>query len=90
MDEQDLMITFSVLSFSVLGLGAIVLSLVTLLGRGNRSFAIITAAATIFLGAFMWFVLSDAGALPTALGVIALVLSVLPSRRRPELPEEEG
>ncbi|MFM1787262.1 MAG: hypothetical protein RL228_1212, partial [Actinomycetota bacterium] len=46
MDEQDLMITFSVLSFSVLGLGAIVLSLVTLLGRGNRSFAIITAAAT--------------------------------------------
>jgi hypothetical protein len=80
MDEQDLMITFSVLSFSVLGLGAIVLSLVTLLGRGNRSFAIITAAATIFLGAFMWFVLAPQGALPTALGVIALVLSVWPKR----------
>jgi|LauGreDrversion4_2_1035121.scaffolds.fasta_scaffold1453326_2 hypothetical protein len=89
MDEQDLMITFSVLSFSVLGLGAIVLSLVTLLGRGNRSFAIITAAATIFLGAFMWFVLSDAGALPTALGVIALVLSVLPSKKRAETTEED-
>jgi hypothetical protein len=54
MDEQELMITFSVLSFSVLGIGSIVLSLVTLLGRGNRSFAIITAAATIFLGGFMW------------------------------------
>ncbi len=89
MDEQELMITFSVLSFSVLGLGAIVLSLVTLLGRGNRSFAIITAAATIFLGAFMWIVLAPQGALPTALGVIALVLSVLPSKRRPELPEED-
>lgn len=89
MDEQELMITFSVLSFSVLGFGAIVLSLVTLLGRGNRSFAIITAAATIFLGAFMWIVLAPQGALPTALGVIALVLSVLPSRRRPELPEED-
>jgi predicted membrane protein len=87
MDEQQLMITFSVLSFSMLGVGAIVLSLVTLLGRGNRSFAIITAAATIFLGAFMWFVLAPEGILPTALGVIALVLSVLPSKRRPQADE---
>jgi hypothetical protein len=81
------MITFSVLSFSMLGIGAIVLSLVTLLGRGNRSFAVITAAATIFLGAFMWFVLAPEGILPTALGVIALVLSVLPSKRRPQADE---
>ena len=87
MDEQQLMITFSVLSFSMLGVGAIVLSLVTLLGRGNRSFAIITAAATIFLGAFMWFVLAPEGILPTMLGVIALVLSVLPSKRRPQADE---
>ena len=89
MDEQQLMITFSILSFSVLGLGAIVLSLITLMGRGNRSFAVITAASTIFLGAFMWMVLSDAGALPTALGVIALVLSVLPRKPRPAAPEED-
>ncbi len=80
MDEQQLMITFSVLSFSVLGLGAIVLSLVTLLGRGNRSFAVITAGATIFLGAFMWFVLAPEGLIPTVLGVVALVLSVWPRR----------
>ena len=87
MDEQQLMITFSVLSFSMLGVGAIVLSLVTLLGRGNRSFAVITAAATIFLGAFMWIVLAPEGILPTMLGVIALVLSVLPSKRRPQADE---
>lgn len=87
MDEQQLMITFSVLSFSVLGVGAIVLSLVTLLGRGNRSFAIITAAATIFLGAFMWFVLAPEGLIPTSLGVIALVLSVLPSKRQRQADE---
>ena len=89
MDEQQLMVTFSVLSFSVLGLGAIVLSLVTLLGRGNRSFAIITAAATIFLGAFMWFVLAPEGLIPTALGVIALVLSVLPNKKRVETADED-
>ena len=71
----------------MLGVGAIVLSLVTLLGRGNRSFAIITAAATIFLGAFMWFVLAPEGILPTVLGVIALVLSALPSKRRPQADE---
>ena len=87
MDEQQFMITFSVLSFSMLGVGAIVLSLVTLLGRGNRSFAVITAAATIFLGAFMWFVLAPEGILPTVLGVIALALSVLPSKRRPQADE---
>ena len=87
MDEQQLMITFSVLSFSVLGLGAIVLSLVTLLGRGNRTFAVITAAATIFLGAFMWMVLAPEGALPTTLGVIALVLSVWPRRSRRQSDE---
>lgn len=87
MDEQELMITFSVLSFSVLGFGSIVLSLVTLLGRGNRSFAIITAAATIFLGGFMWSVLSEAGSIPTALGVIALILSLLPSKRQPQADE---
>jgi hypothetical protein len=81
------MITFSVLSFSVLGIGAIVLSLVTLLGRGNRSFAIITAAATIFLGGFMWSVLSEAGSIPTALGVLALIVSLLPSKRQPQADE---
>lgn len=87
MDEQELMITFSVLSFSVLGIGAIALSLVTLLGRGNRSFAIITAAATIFLGGFMWSVLSESGSIPTALGVLALIISLLPSKRQPQADE---
>jgi hypothetical protein len=87
MDEQELMITFSVLSFSVLGVGSIALSLVTLLGRGNRSFAIITAAATIFLGGFMWMVLAPQGLIPTALGIIALALSLLPSKRQPQADE---
>jgi hypothetical protein len=87
MDEQELMINFSVLSFSVLGIGSIALSLVTLLGRGNRSFAIITAAATIFLGGFMWSVLSEAGSIPTALGVLALIISLLPSKRQPQADE---
>jgi len=89
MDEQQLMINFSVLSFSMLGIGAIVLSLVTLLGRGNRSFAIITAAAAIFLGAFMWLVLAPQGLIPTVLGVIALVLSVLPSKKRVATTDED-
>ncbi|MEN9955988.1 MAG: hypothetical protein RLY34_795 [Actinomycetota bacterium] len=89
MDEQELMITFSILSFSVLGLGSIILSLVTLQGRGNRSFAIITAAATIFLGGFMWFMLSEQGIIPTALGVIALVVSFLPGKPRVQYEDED-
>lgn len=88
MDETELMIRFSVLSFSILGVGAIALSLVTLLGRGNRSFAIITAASTIGLGGFMWASLTDGGAIPTALGVIALVLSIWPGRPRKIVNED--
>ena len=54
MDETELMIRFTVLSFSMLSVGAVALSAVTLVGKGNRSFAIITALATVGLGAFMW------------------------------------
>ena len=82
MDEQQLMITFSVMSFSVLGFGSIALSIATYVGKGNRSFAIITAAATIFLGGFMYFVLSPQGIVPIALGAIAFVLSIWPNKRR--------
>ena len=88
MDEQQLMITFSVMSFSVLGLGSIALSIATYVGKGNRSFAIITAAATIFLGGFMWFMLSEQGIIPTALGVIAIVISFLPGKPRSQHEEE--
>ena len=84
MDETELMIRFTVLSFSMLGVGAVALSAVTLVGKGNRSFAIITALATAGLGGFMWSVLTEFGSIPTALGVIALVLSLWPNKRRPK------
>jgi hypothetical protein len=84
MDETELMIRFTVLSFSMLGLGAVALSAVTLVGKGNRSFAIITALATVGLGAFMWSALTEGGAIPTALGTIALVMSLWPNRRKPK------
>ena len=71
----------------MLGVGSIALSLVTLLGRGNRSFAIITSMATVGLGGFMWASITDGGAIPTALGVIALVLSFWKSKPRTTFDE---
>ena len=82
MEEQQYMIAFTVLGLYGLGIGAVALSLVTLLGRGNRVWAIVVALVEIGMGGVMWATLDVAGAGPTVIGVIALVLSVLPTRSR--------
>jgi Na+/H+ antiporter NhaA len=81
MDEQLLMITFTALSLNAMGVGAIALSAMTLLGRGNRTFAIITAGVEVTMGAVMWATIDENGIGPTVLGAIALVLALLPTKR---------
>jgi Na+/H+ antiporter NhaA len=88
MDEQLLMITFTALSLNAMGVGAIALSAMTLLGRGNRTFAIITAGVELSMGAVMWATIDENGIGPTALGAIALVLALLPTKRFPSQSDE--
>jgi hypothetical protein len=78
---QQQMVFFTLLSFLALGAGSIVISLLTVFGRGNRAFAFIMAASSIALGLFMYFQLDSIGWVPTVLGVVALVLAFLPPRR---------
>jgi hypothetical protein len=80
---QQQMVFFTFLSFLALGAGSIVISLLSVYGRGNRSFAFIMAISSIALGLFMYFQLDHLGWIPTALGVIALIVAFLPSRREP-------
>jgi hypothetical protein len=89
MDETQMMINFGALSFSSMALGSVALSILTVVGRGNRTFALIMAAVSIFMGVYMWSNLSDYGQIPASLGMIALVIALLPSKKRPPAEEED-
>ena len=78
---QQQMVFFTFLSFLSLGAGSIVISLLTIFGRGNRSFAFIMAISSVALGLFMYFQLDQLGSIPAAMGVVAFVLACLPARR---------
>jgi hypothetical protein len=88
MTSEQQMVLFTLLSFLTLGFGSIVLSLLTLLGRGNRTFAFMLAISTIALGLFMFFGLDQSGSVPTALGVIALIIAALPGKKREPYTED--
>lgn len=85
---QQQMVFFTLLSFLALGFGSIVLSIVTLIGHGNRTFAFILAASTIVLGLFMYFQLDTIGWAPTAMGVLAFAIACWPPRKREKYDED--
>ena len=81
MDEYDLMLTFGAISMSVMGAGALALSLVTWFGKGHRFFAIMLSLTAFAMGLYFVINLSMAALLATILGGAAFVISVLPSRK---------
>jgi hypothetical protein len=82
MTEAQQLIVFTMLSFVALGLGSVVLSVVTLVARGNRSFAVIMGASTTALGFCVYFGVDPGGMWVVALGALALLLAVIPRRKR--------
>lgn len=82
MGDDQYLVLFTVMSFTVLSAGAIVLSLMTRLGRGNRVFALIMAIFSIGMGAYLWFEFAFEGLFIAILGLVALVIAVLPSRKK--------
>jgi len=86
---QQQMVFFTFLSFVVLGVGAIVISLITVFGRGNRSFAFIMSISATALGIFMAVQLDQLGWIPTALGGLAFVIACLPPKKRERYNEDD-
>ena len=86
---QQQMVFFTLLSFLALGAGAIVISLVTLFGRGNRTFAFMMSVSTIALGLSMYFQLDQSGGIPAAMGAVALLIACLPPRKRERYNEDD-
>jgi len=86
---QQQMVFFTLLSFLALGAGSIAISLLTLFGRGNRSFAFIMAVSTVALGLFMYFQLDQVGWVPTVMGAVALILAFFPPMKRERYNEDD-
>lgn len=82
MGDDQYLVLFTVMSFTVLSAGSIVLSLLTRLGRGNRVFALIMGIFSIGMGAYMWLEFAPEGLFIAILGLVALMLAVLPSRKK--------
>lgn len=83
------MVFFTFLSFVALGAGSIVISAITVAGRGNRSFAFIMSLSTIALGIFMALQLDQSGWIPAGMGGVAFLLACLPPRKRERYNEDE-
>lgn len=86
---QQQMVFFTFLSFMALGFGSLVISVLTVVGRGNRAFAFIMAISTTALGLFMYFQLDSSGWVPTLLGTLAFLVACWPPRKRERYNEDE-
>ncbi len=82
MGDDQYLILFTVMSFTVLSAGSIVLSLMTRLGRGNRLFALVMSLFSIGTGTYIWLEFAFEGLFIALLGLVALVIAVLPSRKQ--------
>ena len=83
------MVFFTLLSFLVLGAGALVISTITVVGRGNRAFAFIMSISTTALGLFMYFQLDESGIWPSVMGMLAFLVACWPPRKRERYNEDE-
>lgn len=76
------MLIFTQMSFGVLAAGAFVLSLITYLVGGNKSFALMLSGATFALGLTMFFTYDASGMVVAIFGFIALVIALLKPKAR--------
>lgn len=82
MDEAAYLALFTVISFSMLSLGSLVLALVTRQAQGNRSFAIILALFSMILGGYITVAIDQRGVVCAVVGAVALVISLRRSRHQ--------
>lgn len=82
------MVLFTLLSFLTLGFGSIVLSVLTVVGKGNRTFAFMLAVSTVALGLFMYFGLDKSGMIPAGMGAVALVVAFIPGKKTEPYSED--
>jgi hypothetical protein len=69
---------FTVMSFTGLSLGSVLLSVLTRYSRGNRAFAIVLALASIAFGLYVWVNITEGGILSALFGASSLAIVLWP------------
>jgi MFS-type transporter involved in bile tolerance (Atg22 family) len=83
MDDEYLGL-FTIMSFTALSLGSVLLSILTRTSKGNRAFAIILAVFSIVIGLYVWMNVTEGGILAALFGASSLAIAVWPRTKRSE------
>jgi MFS-type transporter involved in bile tolerance (Atg22 family) len=75
---------FTIMSFTGLSIGSVLLSILTRTSKGNRAFAIILAVFSIVIGLYVWMNVTEGGILAALFGLSSLAIAVWPRSKRPE------
>ena len=74
---------FTIMSFTALSLGSVLLSVLTRTSKGNRAFAIILAVFSIVIGLYVWMNVTEGGILAALFGASSLAIALWPRSKRP-------
>jgi predicted membrane protein len=69
---------FTVMSFTGLSLGSLLLSGLVRYSKGNRAFAIILALGSIAFGLYVWVNIAEGGILSALFGALSLAIALWP------------
>jgi predicted membrane protein len=69
---------FTVMSFTGLSLGSLLLSVLVRYSKGNRAFAIILALGSIGFGLYVWVNIAEGGILSALFGALSLAIALWP------------
>jgi MFS-type transporter involved in bile tolerance (Atg22 family) len=75
---------FTIMSFTALSLGSVLLSILTRTSKGNRAFAIILAVFSIVIGLYVWMNVTEGGILAALFGASSLAIAIWPRSKRPK------
>lgn len=75
---------FTIMSFTGLSIGSVLLSILTRTSKGNRAFAIILAVFSIVIGLYVWINITEGGILAALFGLSSLAIAVWPRSKRSE------
>ncbi len=81
---------FTVMSFTALSIGSLLLSILTRSSKGNRAFAISMAVFSICIGLYVWMNLTEGGILAALFGALSLAIALWPRAKNPSDRETES
>jgi threonine/homoserine/homoserine lactone efflux protein len=82
--EDEYLGLFTIMSFTALSLGSVLLSILTRTSKGNRAFAVILAVFSIVLGLYVWMNVTEGGILAALFGASSLAIAIWPRTKRPD------